>query len=92
MRTGFFPFFRALDEIIDILREGGSFVSGQLQGVRSYAGACASVVTIPEGLQPRRSCGAKKNSIRFLVLLIAGFYSKGMFIVGSSNSSLLLVY
>lgn len=91
MRTGFFPFFRALDEIIDILREGGSFVSGQLQGVRSYAGACASVVTIPEGLQPRRSCGAKKNSIRFLVLFILGS-GYLMFIVGSSNSSLLLVY
>lgn len=34
----------------------------------------------------------EKNSIRFLVLLIAGFYSKGVFIVGLSNLSLLLDY
>ena len=64
VRAGFFPFLRTLNEVVDILREGGGFVGSQLKGVRPYGGACARVIAVLEGLQPWRSYGAKKNSIR----------------------------
>ena len=54
VRARFFPFLRALDKIVDVLRECGRLVRCQLKGVRPYARACTPVVTISKSLQSWR--------------------------------------
>lgn len=63
VRTGFLALLRALDEVVDVLGEGGSLVRRQLEGVGPYCGACASVIAVPEGLQPWRSWKLKNQLV-----------------------------
>lgn len=63
VRTGFLAFLRALDEVVDILRERRRLVGSQSQGVSPDGRPGATCVAIPQGLQARWSCG-RENFIR----------------------------